>query len=1480
MSEPTPEDAGELERRLGAPYRLDGSFPSLWAVELVLRPVRRAPALAERVAWVRGYVRALVERAWREMGLALVDLGPDLCGTERPGYVTNLAKAAAQMVSQTPPPEGSALSPVLGMALAPRYGLEAVTLGQPLLRYRDAKHPQVLVAAAQWIEREHLRSVGLGPEAGHVVRALVLPAFGYVASDGAEHVRQVSGALAVDRALGERALLALAGGPDRYVSTIAARAALELGVAPREALAARAMRRARRHFGAVPSSAAVDAAIAAHAPEPRPLEGSEDARLVRARELAQKGDLYGARALLDELVRDRRGPAAAFVARAALARSLGARDLALEDVERAIVVQPYHPRPWIERAALRTGEEAAQDLVRAMGLDPDDDEVRDRLVALHLEGPAAPARPAVVVPVAVPEGAPAPARWAPPRERDQYRLGEVLGEGGMGKVWRVHHRGWGIDLALKIPKRELVERGGIAGFLEEAEAWARLGSHPYTVDCHYVRMQEGVPWLFAELVEGGSLLSWIQSGRLYQPLEGAPEGAARLVDVALMMAYGLAHAHAHDLIHQDMKPANVLVSTRGIAKVTDFGLAKVTQLAALPSHGDGKATMAAGFAGMTPLYCSPEQAAAARGQKVLLTRRTDVWSWGLTVLEMFTAGPTWRSGVLAPHALAAARGARRPPAPPMPVALADLLARCFAPNEADRPRTMDEIAGVLRGIYESLTGEPARPAPPAGVDSAEALNNRAASLLDLGRPDEARAHWRRALAAEPLHLEATYNLALDEWRAGELTDVAALEAVEGARAADGGAAGHWLEAWLHHERAAPAEVARATEAGRVRGAAGIPTPPADTPRGIDERTLAHVAGAPRALAVAADGSAIARLTEEGVLAVHGATAEAPVRARPAPGAAHVAVDPTGRWVATAGAAGVELWELATGTIAPAAIGPVSALAFAATGEVLAAVGDRVLLVGPTGGSRELGRDEGAVRGLAVARAGQLLASAGEDGALRLRRRDGAVARTLRHERAIDWVELSEDGTRALTGSWDAERSHYRLAVWDTASASLVRRLEEPAARRAAFTDAARHVVSWDERGGLRLWRLRDGRCVRTEPAPVEPARVAWAPAADVGARASAARVARIELLAEVPIAPVVLVRPEEDAVVEERAARVARAVAALERALAVGDAREVALSMEALRALPGHRRHPRAAQLARLAAVATRRGPVHGAFPGATRRHLAGPVVALSAREGSEDVLAVSWDEGRGVLEVRGRAFEGADGFEVDLVGSLAAATATADGAVLAAAGDVLYRVSASGTVALADCPGVRDLAVAGPRVLVAGERGVAAWDLAAGAWEPSFAYVDDVTDVSVAGDRVAIAARRGAPSLWSISERRPVRGLAQEPGRRVELGPAGRKAACLLEDEILVVEVDDPADVPLARRVAVAGARVVTFADEDRVLLAGTRTGEVVLVDLEGPGVPLRLGRHANAVRALVATADGRTITSGGRDRTVRRWHVEYARR
>ena len=353
----------------------------------------------------------------------------------------------------------------------------------------------------------------------------------------------------------------------------------------------------------------------------------------------------------------------------------------------------------------------------------------------------------------------------------------MLGEGGFGKVYRVHHTGWNVDLAVKTPRLDRLDEVGKENFRTEAETWVSLGLHPHIVSCYYVRDLGGIPRVFAEFVEGGSLADWIRSGKLY---EGGPdETLKRILDVAIQLAWGLAYAHEQGLVHQDVKPGNVMMTPEGVAKVTDFGLAKARSFIGAESESGfdpTKSVVVPGSGAMSPAYASPEQAAGKH-----LSLKTDIWSWAVSVLEMFTGDVTWMSGVIAAEALEGylENGAEDVRIPRMPEEVSDLLGNCFQESPADRPQDMMRAAELLQRSYEEVIGNTyPRQAPKAAETIADSLNNRAVSLMDLGKQAEAETLWREALELYPGHPETVYNRGLIRWRSGGYTDVDLLADIE------------------------------------------------------------------------------------------------------------------------------------------------------------------------------------------------------------------------------------------------------------------------------------------------------------------------------------------------------------------------------------------------------------------------------------------------------------------------------------------------------------------------------------------------------------------------------------------------------------------------------------------------------------------------------------------------------------------------------
>lgn len=381
------------------------------------------------------------------------------------------------------------------------------------------------------------------------------------------------------------------------------------------------------------------------------------------------------------------------------------------------------------------------------------------------------------------------AEFAGSSPEDEFSVGATLAglyrvecpaiKGGMGVVYRVHHNEWNVDLAMKRPYGRLFTSDlSHTQFIEECNAWIKLGIHPNIVVCYYVREIEKIPSIFSEWMDGGSLREWIGRsisnpsggedifvpGRLYDGTER--DVTERIMDIAIQTARGLHYAHKHKLIHQDVKPDNILLTPDGVAKVADFGVSRARHSATSLTNShveEGETMMTEGF-GCTMEYCSPEQM-----EKRMVTRRTDVWSWALMVLEMFLQRRLWKDGTVGGYGF---KRYLKQVKFPLPIGLDDLLERCFRNDEAERPHDFSDIEMELLILYELTFGcEYPRSYLEAVDETADFLNNHALSNVDIGQPAEAEDYWRRALRFDHNHLESIYNYNLYQWRTGKIDDL-------------------------------------------------------------------------------------------------------------------------------------------------------------------------------------------------------------------------------------------------------------------------------------------------------------------------------------------------------------------------------------------------------------------------------------------------------------------------------------------------------------------------------------------------------------------------------------------------------------------------------------------------------------------------------------------------------------------------------------
>jgi serine/threonine-protein kinase len=298
----------------------------------------------------------------------------------------------------------------------------------------------------------------------------------------------------------------------------------------------------------------------------------------------------------------------------------------------------------------------------------------------------------------------------------RYKLVELLGQGGMATIFRGHDTQLGRDVAVKVLRAEYGrDPAFVARFRQEAQSAAAL-SHPNVVQVFDYGMEAGDPFIVMEMIDGGDLAAILKERGAFEPL-----AAAR---IAQQIFEALDAAHGRGIVHRDIKPTNVLLTTAARVKVADFGIARAFSEAQLTMPGTTLGSVH---------YFSPEQ---ARGEMV--TTASDVYSAGLVLFEMITGKRAWTGD--SAGAVAVARLAGDPPAPSslrsgVPQILDIAVRRALARVPADRP-TAGDMASLLGRFIADPEGATAGPAPDtaAGVGMAGAAIDPGAGATYGGQP--------------------------------------------------------------------------------------------------------------------------------------------------------------------------------------------------------------------------------------------------------------------------------------------------------------------------------------------------------------------------------------------------------------------------------------------------------------------------------------------------------------------------------------------------------------------------------------------------------------------------------------------------------------------------------------------------------------------------------------------------------------------------
>lgn len=258
---------------------------------------------------------------------------------------------------------------------------------------------------------------------------------------------------------------------------------------------------------------------------------------------------------------------------------------------------------------------------------------------------------------------------------DRYEIVGKVGTGGMSDVFKAKDHILGRNVAIKVLKKEFSEdRNFVVKFRTEAQSAAGL-EHPNIVNIYDVGSEEGFHYIVMEYVEGITLKTYIEKkGQL---------SFKEAVSIAIQVARGIEAAHNKDIIHRDIKPQNIIISTEGKVKVTDFGIAKAISSNTVSSDVMGSVH-----------YTSPEH--ARNGQ---VDGRSDIYSLGIVMYEMVTGRVPFDGDTTVAVAIQHLQEEMVQPSaytPNLPISMEKIIMKCTQKNPERRYQTIAELLDDLR----------------------------------------------------------------------------------------------------------------------------------------------------------------------------------------------------------------------------------------------------------------------------------------------------------------------------------------------------------------------------------------------------------------------------------------------------------------------------------------------------------------------------------------------------------------------------------------------------------------------------------------------------------------------------------------------------------------------------------------------------------------------------------------------------------------
>ncbi len=301
----------------------------------------------------------------------------------------------------------------------------------------------------------------------------------------------------------------------------------------------------------------------------------------------------------------------------------------------------------------------------------------------------------------------------------KYRVLDLLGEGGMGTVYLCEHKHMRRRVAIKVLSNEkchnpvLIDR-----FQKEARAVAMLDD-PNIVRAHDVDWDGETPFLVMEYVEGTNLQKLIEdNGRL---------SFLRAVNYMAQCSSGLHHAYEVGLVHRDIKPANLLIDRRGVLKILDLGLARLTKDVEVVTGGDN------GLLG-TADYLAPEQALNAS----LVDIRADIYSLGATFYFLLAGQPPFPEGTIAQKLIKHQNGTPKPLGtfdPSIPKGIIDVVNKMLSKHPDQRFATPGDVFEALQPWLTPITAPCASELPGARFSSHSDINFDTMASVNLSAHD-------------------------------------------------------------------------------------------------------------------------------------------------------------------------------------------------------------------------------------------------------------------------------------------------------------------------------------------------------------------------------------------------------------------------------------------------------------------------------------------------------------------------------------------------------------------------------------------------------------------------------------------------------------------------------------------------------------------------------------------------------------------------